>query len=99
MGHPQSSSEYHYHAVSRCLSDSGTGHSQLVGYAFDGFGIYGPRGESGTPVTDADLDECHGHTHSITWDGQTVSMYHYHATTEYPYTVGCFRGTPIHTGP
>jgi len=26
-----------------------------------------------------------------------VSMYHYHATYEYPYTLGCFRGTPITT--
>ena len=27
-------------------------------------------------------------------DGQAVVMYHYHATNEYPYTIGCFRGTP-----
>ena len=40
----------------------------------------------------ADLDECHGHTHQITWDGQEMSMYHYHATWDFPYTVGCMRG-------
>jgi hypothetical protein len=22
-------------------------------------------------------------------------MYHYHATREYPYTIGCFHGTPV----
>ena len=43
-------------------------------------------------LTNADLDECHGHTHTITWDGKAVVMYHYHATREFPYTVGCFRG-------
>jgi hypothetical protein len=61
----------------------------------DGFGIYGNRGANGESLTDADLDECHGHTHDILWNGQMVSMYHYHATYEYPYTLGCFRGTPL----
>lgn len=92
-GHPQQQGQYHYHDLTPCIDDSGTGHSQLVGYALDGFGIYGSRGENGQTLTNADLDECHGHTHQIEWDGQTVSMYHYHATTEFPYTLGCFKGT------
>ena len=95
QAHPQPSGQYHYHALTECISDPGTGHSNLLGYARDGFGIYGVRGESGETLTNADLDECHGHTHAITWDGATVTMYHYHATYEYPYTVGCYRGTPI----
>jgi hypothetical protein len=45
-------------------------------------------------LSTADLDECHGDTHSITWDGAAVSLYHYHATADYPYTLSCFRGTP-----
>jgi hypothetical protein len=65
-----------------------------MGYAFDGFGIYGFYGEDGREITNADLDECHGHSHLIEWDGQTGEMYHYHATREFPYVVGCFRGTP-----
>lgn len=40
------------------------------------------------------LDECHGHSHSIQWDNKTVDMYHYHLNNEYPYSIGCFRGTP-----
>ena len=39
-------------------------------------------------MTNNDLDECHGHDH-----GQIG--YHYHATIEYPYTVGCYKGNPI----
>lgn len=93
-GHPQMNGQYHYHSFSECLDDGGTGHSSLAGYAFDGFGIYGPRGESGALLTNASLDECHGHTHLIEWNGQQVEMYHYHATYEYPYTIGCFMGTP-----
>ena len=62
--------------------------------ATDGFGIYGNRGETGAALMNADLDACHGHTHAILWDGVMVMMYHYHATKEYPYTLGCYRGTP-----
>jgi hypothetical protein len=94
QGHPQPEGQYHYHNLSECLDDSDGGHSALMGYAFDGFGIYGHHGENGEELADADLDACHGHTHTITWDGQTVEMYHYHATREYPYTIGCFAGTP-----
>lgn len=94
-GHPQQSGFYHYHNLSDCIEDSSTsGHSSLVGYAFDGYGIYGCYGEDGKEVTNEDLDACHGHTHEVEWDGQMVEMYHYHATHEFPYTVGCFHGTP-----
>ncbi len=90
-GHPELTGRYHYHALSPCIDDLGSGHSKLVGYAFDGFGIYGYRGEDGQELTNANLDVCHGHTHEIMWDGERVTMYHYHATHEYPYTVGCMR--------
>ena len=93
-GHPQLSGFYHYHSLSDCFEDTVSGHSALMGYAFDGFGIYGYYGEDSREVTNADLDACHGHTHVVEWDGQLVEMYHYHATREFPYVVGCFKGTP-----
>ena len=98
QGHPEIRGQYHYHNLTSCIADPGTGHSALVGYAFDGFGIYGTRGEDGKQLTNAALDECHGHTHAIEWDGRSVVMYHYHATAEYPYTVGCARGTVVRPG-
>lgn len=96
-GHPEVSGAYHYHTLSSCLEKQSprSSHSALMGYAFDGFGIFGHYGENGKELSNADLDECHGHTHEIDWDGKRVNLYHYHATWEYPYTVGCFRGTPI----
>jgi len=100
QGHPERSGTYHYHSISTCVLDqldAGTGHSKLVGYAADGFGIFGPRGTNGEAVTDADLDECHGHIHKVKFNGKTQKIYHYHATAEYPYTVGCYRGTPVAT--
>jgi hypothetical protein len=92
-GHPQVSGFYHYHNLSDCIVDNAKGHSALMGYAFDGYGIYGYYGEDGAEVTNEDLDACHGHTHMIEWDGQMVEIYHYHATHEFPYVVGCFHGT------
>ena len=94
-GHPQGGSVYHNHSVSSCLLasiDKGTGQSALVGYALDGFGIYGPRDENGVELSSDDLDECHGRVSEVEWDGKMVNMYHYVATADYPYTVGCMRG-------
>lgn len=95
-GHPEVTGQYHYHDLSDCIEErtETPTHSELVGYALDGFGIYGFRSEGGVFVTNEDLDECHGHIHEVEWDGQIVEMYHYHATAEFPYTVGCLRGTP-----
>jgi len=96
QGHPDSSHHYHYHTLSSCVTPADTAgqHSPLIGYAADGFGIYGNLGEAGVALSNADLDKCHGHTHSIVVNGVTVVQYHYHATLGFPYTVGCFRGTP-----
>ncbi|MDX2143506.1 MAG: YHYH protein [Rhodospirillaceae bacterium] len=94
QGHPQMTGTYHYHSVTSCLEDArlADGHSALVGYAVDGFGIYGRYGEGGQALASADLDDCHGHIHRIAWDGAQVEMYHYHGTWDFPYTVGCLRG-------
>jgi hypothetical protein len=94
-GHPERGGTYHYHDWSPCIADeSGQQgkHSDLVGFMLDGFAIYGPRGENGVELKNADLDECHGHTHEVLLDGKMVRAYHYHFTQEYPYTIGCFRG-------
>ena len=98
-GHPQAGGFYHYHGPSSCVEEisgsaPGGGHSALQGYAFDGFGIFGVFGEDGVLLSTADLDECHGHTHEIEWDGGNVEMYHYHFTPDFPYTVSCFRAEP-----
>ena len=94
QGHPQITGIYHYHNVSTCVDTKreADGHSSLVGYLLDGFGIYGRHGEGGKLLESKDLDECHGHTHKILWDGKPVEMYHYHATWDFPYTAGCLRG-------
>lgn len=99
QGHPQNTRQYHYHNISSCLTqgESKKKHSSQVGFAFDGFGIFGTRGEDGIVLSNKDLDACHGHTHKVSFNGKKQKIYHYHATREFPYTVSCFRGTPIQT--
>jgi len=94
-GHPDRSGSYHYHSFTSCIADNASGHSALMGYARDGFGIYGVHDSDGSLMTDAKLDACHGHSHAILWDGVTQTLYHYHLTYEYPYTLGCYKGTPV----
>ncbi len=94
-GHPERQGAYHYHNMSPCMKDGGGKqgkHSDLAGYAADGFGIYGQFGEGGKSLSNKDLDACHGHMHLLTWNGVPQEIYHYHLTKEYPYTLGCFRG-------
>ena len=99
---PAAGSEYHYHAIGACLLKGASTHaaSPLVGYAIDGYPIYGPLGPGGKPYTDADLDACHGHTSAVVLNGKTVAIYHYQATLQYPYTLGCYHAVPnVTVGP
>jgi hypothetical protein len=93
-GHPQGRGIYHYHGSSHCVPGS-TENNTLVAYALDGFGIYSNHDDSGKEITNVDLDACHGRVSTVLWNGQQQSIYHYVMTREYPYTVGCYRGTPV----
>lgn len=46
LGHPDQSGEYHHHVNPRCLynDEDSTHHSPIIGYAFDGYPIYGAYG-------------------------------------------------------
>lgn len=88
-GHPQGNSQYHYHNGSSCIPDMDS--DAQVGWALDGYPILGLRDASGTLLTNADLDACHGRAETVTVDGRTYD-YAYHLTREYPYILGCFTG-------
>lgn len=97
-GHPDSTGLYHYYDPIGCVPGAAQNNT-LIGFAMDGFGIYSMFGQNGKEITNADLDECHGTTGEVPWNGRTVNMYHYVVTREYPYTVGCFKGSPIRIKP
>jgi len=92
-GGSQPGGRYHRHSLGDCVPRIHE-RNALVGYALDGFGIFSPYDRDGNERTSADLDECHGTTSEIEWDGKRVTMYNYVLTRDYPYTVACFRGTP-----
>lgn len=94
-GHPQQTRTYHYHDIPSCIIDAAAGPSTVVGYAYDGFPIVVERDANGALPTNADLDQCHGRTSPIVIDGRTENRYHYSATREFPYFIGCFTGTKI----
>jgi len=90
---------YHYVSLSPCLlTPAARATTTQVGWARDGFGIYVEYGSDGKLLTNQDLDACHGRTSPVPWHGQTVTIYHYDMTLEYPYAVGCFSGTPSPLG-
>ncbi|KAG1692775.1 hypothetical protein DVH05_024390 [Phytophthora capsici] len=85
-----SGGDYRYYASPDCLlhelGEKPGQPSPLIGFAFDGFPLYGPYGENGQVPTD--LDACNGR---IGDDG----TYRYHVTINTaPYLLGCFKGTP-----
>jgi len=102
-GHANPDGTYHYHVAPACLldqlgdsEDSVDGHSPQIGWAYDGFPVYGPHGLNGeyielcsqsTSNTSDCLDTCSGHDqHEI--DG---FKYHYHA----PGPVGDLKTNPV----
>ncbi|XP_033096219.1 uncharacterized protein LOC117100554 [Anneissia japonica] len=87
-GHPSPTGTYHYHKMpSSCVFTVEEGiPSGIVGVARDGFPIYGPIDEDGTRLTSDDLDDCHGKMSS-------GGEYRYHTTDDFPYILGCFKGT------
>jgi hypothetical protein len=56
---------WHYHGLPNCLvasRDGATGPSHLIGFALDGFPIYGGRDANGNTIPVAKLDACNGIT-------------------------------------
>ena len=83
-GHPSPTSEYHYHVEPTFLTRS-VGSSAILGFLLDGFPVYGPV-ENGKRLTNADLDQLHGHV-GITAD-YPAGIYHYHFTDADPFLNG-----------
>lgn len=92
-GHPAPNALYHYHKYPVCVkspwSDDGIGHSPLIGFAFDGFPIYGPyetAGKLAKDSTERPLNEFNVHH-------DDERGWHYHVTPgKFPHVIGGFWG-------
>jgi len=85
-GHINLVAGYHYHGEAGCSQTQiqSDGHAAMMGYALDGFGIFGMLNEDKTEPTD--LDECRGHS-------DDTRGYHYHAAdVAENMFIGCFKG-------
>ena len=90
-GHPTNTGSYHYHIEPTWLTET-KGDSTFLGLLLDGFPVYGPV-EGGVTLTNDDLDDYHGHSHSTTHFPEGI--YHYHITAELPWINGGeFYGAP-----
>lgn len=93
-GHPNPQQNlYHYHKYPICVNtpyaDKGDGHSPVVGFAFDGFPVYGPYEASGELARDSKanpLDGFNGHR-------DAARGWHYHVSPgKFPYIIGGYYG-------
>jgi phosphatidylethanolamine-binding protein (PEBP) family uncharacterized protein len=91
-GHAGRGDDYHYHAAPTCLmagQPSNYWDTHPLGWALDGFGIYGYNNADGTVATRDAI--CGGNTSSVP---ASPAGYSYHVTNTSPYVLSCFRGTP-----
>jgi hypothetical protein len=93
-GHPSPDNLYHYHKYPICINspwaDTGDKHSALIGWAFDGFPIYGPYASPGIMAKDVTgpyaLNEFNIHT-------DADRGWHYQVTPgKFPYIIGGYWG-------
>jgi hypothetical protein len=94
-GHPSPDNQYHYHKYPICINspwaDDGKEHSPVIGWAFDGFPIYGPYVSAGVMAKDATGD-AGLNEFNIHWDPDRG--WHYQVTPgKFPYVIGGFWGS------
>lgn len=97
-GHADQSSEYHNHIASSCIFNStSSSHSPIVGFAFDGFPIYGPYGYSSALNSSSPIKRIQTSykLRSITQrtslsNGQTLSSFQYGPAVSSNYPLGSY---------
>ena len=93
-GHPNQDGQYHYHKYPVCLnspwSDEGKEHSPLLGWAFDGYPIYGPYESANLMAKDV-VGQNALNAFNLHYDAQRG--WHYHVTPgRFPYLIGGYWG-------
>ncbi|NND70568.1 MAG: YHYH protein, partial [Rhodothermales bacterium] len=86
-GHAGRGDDYHYHVAPECMIETmqNAGDDAIIGWAFDGFPLYGSNNPDGTPITENELDVCNG-------QADEVFGYRYHTSDAPPYIIQCLMG-------
>ena len=86
-GHAGRGDDYHYHVKPVCMIEmmENAGDEPIIGWAFDGFPIYGDNNPDGTAIAKGELDVCNGQS-------DDTFGYRYHTSTDAPYIVQCLMG-------
>ncbi|MEL6298846.1 MAG: YHYH protein [Pseudomonadota bacterium] len=86
-GHAGRGDDYHYHKLPTCMIDAmkNKGDAAIIGWAFDGFPIYGTNNPDGSAIPAGKLDVCNGQP-------DPVYGYRYHASDGPPYIIQCLMG-------
>ena len=86
-GHAGRGDDYHYHAEPVCMIEqmANVGDAAIIGWAFDGFPIYGDANPDGSVIADGTLDVCNG-------QADDIFGYRYHTSPYPPYIVQCLMG-------
>jgi hypothetical protein len=95
-GHPSPTYMYHYHKYPACVkspwADDGDGPSPVIGFAFDGYPIYGPYDYKGVLAKDDQSNPLNAF--NIHYD--EARGWHYNVTPgKFPYVIGGYWGTPL----
>ena len=86
-GHAGRGDDYHYHVKPTCMIEQmrNADANPIIGWAFDGFPIYGDKNPDGSTIAEGDLGVCNGQV-------DEVFGYRYHTSKDAPYIVQCLMG-------
>jgi hypothetical protein len=95
-GHPiPDSGAYHYHGLSICVTakvDKIAKPSHVIGFALDGFPIYGDRDIKGKQITAKNLDQCNGIISATPEFPKGIYHYVLLGTADVRSSIACFHG-------
>jgi hypothetical protein len=95
-GHPTPDiGAYHYHGLPNCVTakvDEVSKPSHIIGFALDGFPIYGDRDNNGKQVTANNLDKCNGVISATPEFPNGIYHYVLLGTADARSSIACFHG-------
>ena len=95
-GHPTPDiGAYHYHGLPNCVTakvDKISKPSHIIGFALDGFPIYGDRDIKGKQITAKNLDQCNGVISATPEFPKGIYHYVLLSTTDARSSIACFHG-------